>query len=62
MPGLLHGREKVCTLDRVTKEGGAMGKRDARPIVVGVDASDSARAAADWAADLAAVWGAPPAG
>jgi nucleotide-binding universal stress UspA family protein len=36
-----------------------MGKRDERPIVVGVDASDSARAAADWAADLAAVWGAP---
>jgi nucleotide-binding universal stress UspA family protein len=30
-----------------------------RPVVVGVDASDSARAAADWAADLAAVWGAP---
>jgi nucleotide-binding universal stress UspA family protein len=36
-----------------------MGSRDERPIVVGVDASDSARAAADWAADLAAVWGAP---
>lgn len=38
---------------------GAMGRRDEGPIVVGVDASDSARAAADWAADLAAVWGAP---
>jgi nucleotide-binding universal stress UspA family protein len=30
-----------------------------RPVVVGVDASDSARSAADWAADLAAVRGAP---
>lgn len=29
------------------------------PIVVGVDGSDSARAAAGWAADLAAVWRAP---
>jgi hypothetical protein len=37
-----------------------MGSRDERPIVV--DASDSPLAAADWAADLAAVWGAPPAG
>ena len=32
---------------------------DARPIVVGVDGSDSARDAAAWAADLAAIWGAP---
>jgi nucleotide-binding universal stress UspA family protein len=32
---------------------------DERPVVVGVDASDSARAAADWAGDLAAAWGAP---
>ena len=32
---------------------------DNRPIVVGVDGSDSARDAAAWAADLAAVWGAP---
>jgi len=30
-----------------------------RPVVVGVDASDSARAAAGWAADLAAAWAAP---
>lgn len=29
------------------------------PIVVGVDASDSARIAGDWAADLAAGWGVP---
>lgn len=36
-----------------------MEKHGERPVVVGVDASDSARAAADWAADLAAVWGAP---
>jgi hypothetical protein len=36
-----------------------MESRDERPIVVGVDASDSARSAADWAADLAAVLGAP---
>ena len=36
-----------------------MDGHDERPIVVGVDASDSARVAADWAADLAAVWGAP---
>jgi nucleotide-binding universal stress UspA family protein len=33
--------------------------RDERPIVVGVDASDSARAAAEWAADLASVWRSP---
>lgn len=32
---------------------------DERPVVVGVDASDSARAAADWAGELAAAWGAP---
>lgn len=32
---------------------------DDAPIVVGVDPSDSARAAASWAADLAAAWGAP---
>jgi nucleotide-binding universal stress UspA family protein len=32
---------------------------DERPVVVGVDASDSARAAADWAGDLAAEWDAP---
>jgi nucleotide-binding universal stress UspA family protein len=30
-----------------------------RPVVVGVDASASARDAADWAADLAAAWNAP---
>jgi nucleotide-binding universal stress UspA family protein len=35
-----------------------MERRDERPIVVGVDASDSARTAADWAADLAAARGA----
>jgi nucleotide-binding universal stress UspA family protein len=33
--------------------------RDRRPVVVGVDPSYSARDAAEWAADLAAVWGAP---
>jgi nucleotide-binding universal stress UspA family protein len=32
---------------------------DERPIVVGVDGSDSARDAAAWAADLAAIWGVP---
>lgn len=32
---------------------------DPRPVVVGVDRSDSARDAAVWAADLASVWGAP---
>ncbi|HEY4419878.1 MAG TPA: universal stress protein [Pseudonocardia sp.] len=31
--------------------------RDIRPVVVGVDRSDSGRDAAEWAADLAAVWG-----
>jgi len=36
-----------------------MDTADSRPVVVGVDESDSARAAADWAADLAAAWGAP---
>ena len=38
-----------------------MGMRPApvRPVVVGVDASDSARDAAEWAADLAAAWNAP---
>ena len=30
-----------------------------RPVVVGVDGSDSARHAADWAADVAAAWGVP---
>ena len=30
-----------------------------RPVVVGVDASASARDAAEWAADLAAAWDAP---
>src|SRR5688572_19847404 len=40
-------------------EGGTVETHDERPVVVGVDASDSARAAADWAGDLAAVWGAP---
>jgi hypothetical protein len=29
------------------------------PLVVGVDSSDSARHAAEWAADLAAVWRVP---
>ncbi|WP_433284152.1 universal stress protein [Pseudonocardia sp. CA-142604] len=33
--------------------------RDTRPVVVGVDRSDSARDATEWAADLAAVWGVP---
>lgn len=33
--------------------------RDRRPVVVGVDPSDSARHAASWAADLAALHGAP---
>ena len=32
---------------------------DPRPVVVAVDASDSARDAAAWAADLAADWSAP---
>ncbi|WP_214367541.1 universal stress protein [Pseudonocardia sp. H11422] len=32
---------------------------DPRPVVVGVDESDSARDAAEWAADLAALWQAP---
>jgi nucleotide-binding universal stress UspA family protein len=32
---------------------------DDRPIVVGVDGSDSARDAATWAADLAAIWRGP---
>jgi nucleotide-binding universal stress UspA family protein len=32
---------------------------DDRPIVVGVDGSESARDAAAWAADLAAIWGSP---
>ena len=32
---------------------------DIRPVLVGVDASDSARDAAEWAIDLAALWGAP---
>lgn len=32
---------------------------DDRPVVVGVDGSESARDAAAWAADLAAIWGAP---
>lgn len=32
---------------------------DRRPVVVGVDPSDSARHAAEWAADLAAVWRCP---
>jgi nucleotide-binding universal stress UspA family protein len=33
--------------------------RDTGPVVVGVDRSDSARDAAEWAADLAAAWGVP---
>ena len=32
---------------------------DPRPVVVAVDASDSARDAAAWAADIAADWSAP---
>jgi len=33
--------------------------QDLRPVVVAVDSSDSARGAADWAADVAADWSAP---
>jgi nucleotide-binding universal stress UspA family protein len=35
------------------------GNGDSRPVVVGVDPSDSAREAAEWAADLASAHGAP---
>jgi nucleotide-binding universal stress UspA family protein len=37
----------------------ATGDRGRGPVVVGVDSSDSARHASEWAADLAAAWGAP---
>jgi nucleotide-binding universal stress UspA family protein len=37
----------------------AVGDHERRPVVVGVDSSDSARHAAEWAADLAAVWKLP---
>ncbi|MFC4944917.1 universal stress protein [Pseudonocardia sp. GCM10023141] len=33
--------------------------KDRRPVVVGVDHSDSAREAAEWAADISSIWGAP---
>ena len=41
-------------------DGGSMdaSSQDVGPVVVGVDPSDCAREAADWAADLAAAWGA----
>jgi nucleotide-binding universal stress UspA family protein len=35
------------------------GGRERGPVVVGVDSSDSARHASEWAADLAATWHAP---
>ena len=37
----------------------AVGDQERRPVVVGVDSSGSARHAAEWAADLAAVWKLP---
>jgi nucleotide-binding universal stress UspA family protein len=40
-------------------DGDAPGEPRRAAIVVGVDSSDSARHAAEWAADLAAVWRAP---
>jgi nucleotide-binding universal stress UspA family protein len=46
---------------RMEGQGGTMEDQPSlsRPLVVGVDASASARDAADWAADLAAAWNAP---
>jgi nucleotide-binding universal stress UspA family protein len=42
-----------------SEDGGGMVQISSSPVVVGVDASASARDAAEWAADLAATWDAP---
>jgi nucleotide-binding universal stress UspA family protein len=43
----------------MSTNGGLPGEARRAAVVVGVDSSDSARLAAEWAADLAAVWRAP---
>jgi nucleotide-binding universal stress UspA family protein len=49
-----------CTADgRTAATRTGRGEEAPAPVVVGVDGSDSARHAAEWAADVAAAWGAP---
>ena len=53
------GPAKLGTAGSTTPERTMQSSTDPRPVVVAVDASDSAREAAAWAADIAADWSAP---
>src|ERR1700754_994282 len=61
LASLDQGRSSAARTEGSAMDGHATEAitRDTRPVVVGVDRSDSARDAAEWAADLASVWGVP---
>jgi nucleotide-binding universal stress UspA family protein len=56
-----HAAERAVSMScrDLRGEAMAMGGHERGPVVVGVDSSDSARHASEWAADLAATWHAP---